>query len=296
MYRALVLGIAVAGAGLVASLPANAQLLRNRPFLTSLDGTLSARIDGAACAETVSLVFSGRTSGTFNEQGIATRLMNNAAQRLAATCGTVKLVTAKGVVNDRVVYNAVAEKATNWELLELGTSRDASLFAAGDGGTAGDQANFQRRRDFADFGAMLRAMGSQRFLCVGGNAAGCTSVTELRNASNGAATMVSRSLLDSRGTMAVLTYASTNQGGFLCGNPQTAQLEVIGNAASPMARQRMAADLRERLRPYGTRVCNGYAVRGSAITGANFASSGAKIGDPALLTVHAAMPKLRRAD
>lgn len=296
MNRAFGLAIVAVGASLLTPLSAYAQLLKSRPFLTSLDGTLSARIEGASCAETVSLVFSGRSSGTFNDQGIATRLMNNAAQRLASTCGAVKLVTAKGVVNDRVVYNAVAEKATNWELLELGTSRDASLFAAGDGGTAGDQANFQRRRDFADFGAMLRTMGSQRFLCVGANAAGCTSVTELRNASNGAATLVSRSLLDSRGTVAVLTYATTNQGGFLCGNPQNAQLEVVGNAASPMARQRMAADLRERLRPYGNRVCNGYAVRGSAITGANFASSGAKIGDPAILTMHAAMPKLRRAD
>ena len=296
MNRVFVLAALTAGASLLSSVPGDAQLLRNRPFLTSLDGTLSARIEGTACAETVSLVFTGRSSGTFNDQGIATRLMNNAAQRLAATCGTVKLVTAKGVVNERVVYNAVAERSTSWELLELGSSRDSSLFANGEGGTAGDQANFQKRRDFADFGGMLRTMGGQRFLCVGSSGAGCTSVTELRNASAGTATMISRSLLDGRGTVAVLTYATTNQSGFLCGNPQGAQLEVVGNAASPIARQRMATDLRERLRPYGNRVCNGYALRGNAITGANFASSGAKIGDPAVLTMHANMPKLRRAD
>lgn len=296
MNRALVLAGTMIGASLIAGSAANAQLLRNRPFLTSLDGTLSARIEGPACAETVSLVFTGRASGTFNDQGIATRLMNNAAQRLGATCGAVKLVTAKGMVNERVVYNAVAEKSTNWELLELGSSRDVSLFAGSEGGTAGDQANFQRRRDFADFGALLRTMSTQRFLCVGASGAGCTSVTELRNASSGSAMMVSRSLLDSRGTVAVLSYETTNQSGFLCGNPQRAQLEVVGNAASPLARQRMATDLRERLRPYGNRVCNGYAVRGNSITGANFASTGGKIGEPALLTVHAAMPRLRRAD
>jgi hypothetical protein len=244
----------------------------------------------------VDFVFTGKGSGTFNRNQVATRLMNNVVAQLQRTCPRVKLVSAKGVVNGNVVYNAVAESATGWLLLELGSARDMSLLAGGTAGTSSDKGNFARRRDFAGFPALLAATRGRPFLCSGTNGGSCTAVTEFKGASDSGATVVARSLLDGRGTQAVLTYRAQNRSGFLCSNPEQAQIEVIGSGASAAARSRMATDLRERLKPYGSEVCMGYAVRGSTITGANFKGTGARMGNEAVLTAAATMPSLRQGN
>ncbi len=270
------------------------QMLGNRPFMTSVDNSLSAAFSGPRCGDEVAFIFNGKDRATFNKDGVATRLMNNVVTSVRRTCPRVKLVAAKGTVNGEIVYNAVAEGESNWLLLELGSSKDSSLLAGGQRGTSADRANFAKRRDFSAFGAVMTATKGKPYFCSSPQAGSCTSSSEFRNASEDGATVVARSLLDGQGTQAVLTYAAANKSGFLCSDPQQAKIEVMGGTSSPAARARMATDLRERLKPYGNQVCSGYALRGAQIVSASFDSNGARIGQEALLTAGAAQPKLRQ--
>lgn len=270
------------------------QLLGNRPFMNSVDNSLSATFQGARCGDEVAFVFSGKDRATFNKDGVATRLMNNVVTSIRRTCPRVKLVAAKGTVNGEIVYNAVAEGESNWLLLELGSAKDSTLLGGGQRGTSADRANFAKRRDFSAFGAVLTATRGKPYFCSSPQAGTCTSSTEFRNASEDGATVVARSLLDGQGTQAVLTYAAVNKSGLLCSDPQQARIDVQGGSSSPAARTRMATDLRERLKPYGNQVCSGYALRGPQIITASFDSNGARIGPEALLSAGPSAPKLRQ--
>lgn len=282
------------GVGVLLTTPAVAQILANRPFLQSVDKKLSASFDGPRCGEQVSFIFKGSDVGVFADGSIARRLMTDVVRETWRTCPKVKLVAAKGVNGDRVVYNAVADASGGWQLLELGSTRDSSLLGGGARGTSADRTNFLKRRDFSPLGTVLTAMKGKPYLCTSPRGATCTSASEFRNASEDGATLVARSLLDGAGTQAVLTYAATNRSGMLCSNPQQAKIEVTGGSGSPAARTRMATDLRERLKPYGDQVCSGYSVRGAQILSANFDANGARVGDEVLLTATAALPKLRQ--
>lgn len=270
------------------------QMLGNRPFMTSVDNSLSASFSGTRCGDEVAFVFTGKDRATFNKDGVATRLMSNVVASIRRTCPRVKLVAAKGTVNGEIVYNAVAEGESNWLLLELGSSKDSSLLGGGQRGTSADRANFAKRRDFSAFGVVMASTKGRPFFCSSPQAGTCTSSTEFRNASEDGATVVARSLLDGQGTQAVLTYSALNKSGLLCSDPQQARIDVQGGSSSPAARARMAADLRERLKPYGNQVCSGYALRGAQIITASFDSNGARIGPEALLSAGAAQPKLRQ--
>lgn len=284
----------VAGIGALLAGPAMAQLLANRPFLQSPDKKLSASFDGGQCGEQVAFIFRATQPNAFADGSVARSLMTAVVQATWRSCPTAKLVAAKGVNGDRVVYNAVAEASTGWQLLELGSAREASLLAGGARGTSADRSNFLKRRDFSPFGTVLAAMKGKPYLCTSPRGMTCTSASEFRNASEDGATLVARSLLDGAGTQAVLTYAATNRSGMLCSNPQQAKIDVVGGNGSPAARARMAADLRERLKPYGDQVCSGYSVRGSQILSANFDANGARVGEEVLLTATAAAPQLRQ--
>lgn len=286
----LVLGLASWG-----TTTAQAQLLANRPFMKSIDGSISARLAGPACGDTVDVAFSGADAAAFNKDGVATRLMNNVVSNLRSTCPKVRMVASKGVVGDRIVYNAIAEAATNWLLLELGSNRDASLLGSSDRGRAADKGAFTRRADFAGFPNLVQKIAGRGLLCSGLDGASCTAVMDLRSATASGAPVISRSLLDGTGTQAVLSYKAQNVSGFLCSNPQTATIDVVGGQATPEARRRMASDLRERLKPYGSEVCSGFAFRGASIISANFDGSGARIGEEAVLTPQPAMPRLRQS-
>lgn len=298
MIQALVRirGLAAAGCSALALLSAGAaaQVLGNRPFMASVDNSLTASFSGPRCDAEVAFVFSGKDRTTFNKEGVATRLMNNVVTSLRRSCPRVKLVAAKGVVGSEVIYNAVAEDGSGWKLLELGSTRDASLLGAGGRGTSADRGTFAKRRDFAAFGTVLAATRDKPHFCSGPQGGTCTSATEFRGASDEGATVIARSLLDAQGTQAVLTYTAANRGGFLCSDPQQAKIEVVGGTSSPAARARMATDLRERLKPYGNQVCSGYAMRGAQIITASFDANGARIGQEALLAALAAQPRLRR--
>lgn len=270
------------------------QMLGNRPFMTSVDNSLTAAFSGTRCADEVAFVFSGKDRATFNKDGVATRLMSNVVASIRRTCPRVRLVAAKGTVNGEIVYNAVAEGESNWLLLELGSAKDSSLLGGGQRGTSADRANFAKRRDFSALGAVMVATKGKPYFCSSPQAGTCTSSTEFRNASEDGATVIARSLLDGQGTQAVLTYAAVNKSGLLCSDPQRARIDVQGGYSSPAARTRMAIDLRERLKPYGNQVCSGYALRGPQIITASFDSNGARIGPEALLSAGATQPKLRQ--
>lgn len=277
-----------------ASLAHGQARLGDRPFMRSLDGSISARLNGPACADTVEFNFTGPDTGVFNQDRVATRLMNNVVSNIRDACPRAQLVVAKGMAAGRVVYNAIAERDSNWLLLELGGAQDASLFAAGARGQSGDQAAFLRQGTFAGFPAVLQAMRGQAALCAGSDGSTCTASMEFQNASEAGATVVSRTLVQEDGTQATLTYLATNTNGLLCGNPQQATINISGGSSSPAVRQRFATDLRARLEPYGSRVCTGFSTRTGGFDSANFGEDGARQGNVTTMTLSATAPRLRQ--
>lgn len=280
-------------AGLICASAAVAQIAKV-PFLKSADGKLAASFSGPRCGQEVAFTFTGPDQTTFNKGGVATRLMNNVVVLVRQSCPQVKMVSAKGVVGSQVVYNAIAEGETRWLLLELGSSRDAGMLTGTGRGTSADRANFARRKDFSGFGDVLATMKGKMFLCDSAMSGSCTASSEFRNATDKRANVTLRSLLDKGGTKALMTYSATNQNGFMCFNPEAAKIEVVGGQSSPAARVRFATDLRERLKPYGSQVCSGYALRGSQLVSANFGADGARIGNETILTALASEPALRQ--
>lgn len=287
---AATLAVAVA----TASLTYAQGLLADRPFMRSLDGSISARLDGPACADNVAFNFTGPETGAFNSDRTATRLMNNVVSNIRDACPRVQLVSAKGSSGGRVVYNAIAERSTSWLLLELGGAQDASLFASGARGASGDQSAFLRQGNFAGFPAVLQAMRGNAGLCAGSDGSTCTAAMEFNNPSADAATIVSRTLVQEDGTQATLTYGATNTNGLLCGNPQQATIEITGGNSSAALRQRFATDLRARLEPYGSRVCTGFASRAGGFVSANFDESGARVGNETVMSLSSTPPRLRQ--
>lgn len=279
----------------IVSTPAVGQLSKRskRPFISSIDGKLVGRLDGQACGKTVSLTFTG-TSDKFADGTSARRMMNNVVRNLRSSCGSVTLVAAKGVSDGRVVYNAIAESSSNWLLLELGGGNSGGLLSSGDVGKSGDLSRFAASKQFIDLGSLFKRMGSDRFLCAQKTAMGCTAATEFRNASSNGATLITSYLLDNNGTRATVSYNGKNSGGYLCANPQNAKITVSGGKNSPTAKARLAKDLRERLEPYGTKICSGWQTSGKRLIGANFNDKGAKLGKAQVLTSSSTLPKLRR--
>ncbi|MGB3471485.1 MAG: hypothetical protein WBA51_11740 [Erythrobacter sp.] len=292
LFRNSVIGAIAVGL----TVPAAGQLLkRDRPFIRSADGQLEGRLDGPACGETVSLVFTGPKS-KFVDGTSARRMMNNVVRNLRSSCGRVSLVAAKGIADGRTVYNAVAESSSNWLLLELGGGSTSGLLASGTVGQSGDLNRFSASERFVDFGTLIKRMKGANFLCAQQTAKGCTVTTEFRQANANGATLVTRYLLDAAGTTATVSYSGMNSGGFLCANPQTATINVSGGGQSSAARQRLADDLRERLEPYGARICSGWQTSGTRVRGANFNDKGAQLGKVQVLTTSKKMPTLRRED
>lgn len=292
--RLLPLGLAIVLAGLAGASAQAQSRLASLPFAKSLDGKLSARFAGPSCGETVDFVISGDNVATFNKDHVASRLMNNIVQTVLATCPKVKMFSAKGVVGDQIAYNAIAESATGWMLLELGASRDASLIGGGQRGGSADKGAFARRGDFVGFADLPGKLGGKPFLCTSWDGSTCTAVIELRGANRNGSNLVARSLLDGAGAQAVLSYAGVNRNGFLCSNPEEARIEVIGGQATDMARARMAKDLRERLKPYGQEMCLGFAQRGANIINGTFDATGARIGNESLLNPMTTLARLRK--
>lgn len=284
---------------LLATLPlagtATGQSLKrpDAPFIRSADGQLVGRLNGPACAATVSLVFTG-SNEVFGDGKSANRMMSNVVQNIRASCGAVTLIAAKGVANGRTVYNAVADSSSKWILLELGGDRAGGLLASSTVGTSADRNKFAASNRFLPLGSLLKSMGTARYLCAQPTAEGCTVSTELRGASEGGATLISRYLLDGSGTLATVSYSGTNSGGLLCANPKAAKITVEGGTQSPAARARLADDLRERLDPYGAQICSGWQASGPRFVGANFNEQGAQLGKTLVLTSSATPPKLRR--
>ncbi len=292
----LKLGLTVGAAMSLGFLSAEAQLLKrsDRPFIQSADGQLKGKLDGPSCAKTVSLIFTG-PKRKFDDGTSARRMMNNVVRNLRLGCGSVSLIAAKGVTNERVVYNAVAEASSNWLLLELGGSASGGLLASGTVGQSGDLNKFSASKRFLSFGKLDEQMGNANYLCSQRTKDGCTIISELKNANEDRGTLISRYLLDSSGTLATVSYTGVNSGGFLCANPKSAKITVTGGKQSPAARQRLAQDLRERLEPYGTRICSGWHLSGGKIIGANFNDKGAQLGKSLVLTKSISLPKLRRS-
>ncbi|MEH6717102.1 hypothetical protein [Parasphingorhabdus flavimaris] len=289
-------GAAVIALACIPLTSADSQILKNRPFMKSIGGKLSAQFDGARCGNTVKFVFKGQSAGSFNADRVASRLMNNVVTAIRQTCPRVKLVSAKGLVGKSIVYNALAESQTNWLLLELGSSRDASLLSSGVSGKAGDKSKFQRRASFKAFSDVAKSLGTTKSLCTEPVKGRCTSLTNFSNVSTKGATITSKSRLDDKGSTAVLTYAGKNQNGFLCSNPQNVKISIVGGSASKAARSNMAEQLRERLRPFGNQACQGYATGKRRLAGANFDAKGAQVGKTSYFSTVSRNAGLRRAN
>lgn len=248
------------------ALPAQAQIVR--PFLTTTDGTLSARIDGARCADVVRMTFVGRDADAFRTGfGAAERLMNNVTTLLRQQCPALVRVTSKGLVGTRIVYTGIAETATSWEVVELGAGTGSGLLAgasaapAAAGGGPLPRDLFGREQAFVAAPKLLEWLRATPHLCVrhDAKANNCAGLNQFESQADGSVRMTASYKLDASGSTAVLTYPAQNKNGFFCSNPTEARVVVRDGTLTAAGRSDMQAMLLERVQAAGSEICTGYA-------------------------------------
>lgn len=258
-----------------------------RPVYITDDRQMAAFIDGSRCADSVRTVFKAKAVSAFESgQPVAARLMNNVVALLKAQCPQLTHVSAKGTVEDDIVYTGLAEKSTGWTVVELGAGQFSGT------GETGKKAEFQSRPDFLPYAELLPRIGEKTTLCSDLQADSCTSVTELVGASESGATVQATSLFQDQ-AQAIVRFPAQEQEGFLCSDPNTAEISVSGGTLSPSGRQEMEQLLRERWLNSGDLVCLGYAYPDGGLSGISFNGEGDQLTSEVEITPFRSAPGLR---
>lgn len=236
-----------------------------RPFMTTVDGSMAARVDGPSCADAVRLTFVGRDAEAFR-MGLPTaaRLMNNATTLLRQQCPTMQRVLTRGVVGSQIMYTGVSEAATNWTVVELGAGTGSALLGgAGAAAAAGGpdaREQFGRDPGFVPASKMLEWLNSAATLCVRPESKdnSCAGLNRFEPQASGVVRMTASYRLDANGSTAVLSYPATDKSGFFCTDTTATKVEVRDGALTAAGRADMQAMLLERVQASGNEVCTGY--------------------------------------
>lgn len=249
---------------LVSASQAEAQIAR--PFLVTPDKALSAWFDGPQCSPTVRVTFKGRNVDVFKSStNAAARMMNNVTVVLRQQCPALVRVTTKGVADGKIQYSGIAEAATNWKVVELGSGIGSGILAGGTttgGRTSGPSARelFTRNTSFVPMQQFLEWARSAPTLCVrpDANFVSCTGLSEFSKTNEDNVLVTTHYKLDEEGSTAVLAYPATNKMGFFCTQPIDAKVQVKGGKMSKDGRADMESLLLERIKGAGNEICTGY--------------------------------------
>lgn len=274
---------------------AQAQPLQ-RPILSTANNRISARLDGPPCGELIRLVFNGADAQDFMavEQGAAS-LMNNVTELLRGQCPSVARVSTRGTVAGKVVYTGVAEAATDWEVVELGSGSGSALLS----GRAGSGPSAARRQFATDPGLVPAArfvewVRATPTLCVRPSKNTCAGLNQFEVRGDGSLHLTATYQMDANGAMAQLSYPARPKDEFFCSNPADAKVSVMGGKLTAAGRAEMQSLLLERVQAAGQEVCTGYlGSQPNALQTETFGSNGASQAERTQATLTAQRMPLR---
>lgn len=247
-------------------------------FLSTPDGSMTAYFDGPQCAERIQLLFEGNSADAFKESVTpASRLMKNATRVMSRQCDQVERIVSKGVFEDRILYNGIAEAATEWDLVEIGVrSSGVAVAATSD---EDEQAGFVSSDDFVSL-ADISDEVDQSSYCADPDADGTCIAAASFSATDAGMDIMARYLVDEDGVEAVVMYPGVDQDGLVCSATADVTVTVEGGNLSEDGRAEYAEQLRERLVSGGESTCSGFQKIDDTLTLANFDDQGRKLGDP----------------
>lgn len=276
-----------------------------RPFAVAKDeqtgSEIAARFDGTKCADVVKVSFVASSADHFKSGlPLAGRLLNNATTIIRQQCPILTRVTVRGAAGGRIVYSGLSEAATNWAVVELGSSTSSGLLSSGAAGSRGSgpsaQELYGRASGFLPapkFAAMLKAAPT---LCIrpDANGASCAGINEFEIRSDSDVQIAASYRLDEAGATAALTYPAQNKAGFLCTNPKDAKIKVSGGSLTVGGRADMESMLLERIQGAGHETCTGFqAVSSSELNTESFNSEGSSITQRTAARLVTQRPSLR---
>lgn len=267
--------------------------------------------DGPSCAETVKTNFRAKYVGSFtsstDDESLTARIMNNVARIIRTQCGQASLIRATGKISfeqngekvEKTVYSGVADKATDWLVVEVGVRNSGGFLSTSTrNGEEPELPAYLKQSSFLKYGDMQASISDAPILCTNHNASQntCTLVTEFKDKTESGSTMVTRQMLDDEGAIGEVTLSGTVSDGLWCGNPQEAIVTATGGnlTAGSKSQQAMEEMLLERVQDNGNQVCVGYAKTSNGLTTTQFDADGFQLYAEMPLTAMAAAPSLRR--
>lgn len=250
----------IASVGYVA-IGAAARAAPSIPRLVSSDQKLAAFVEGADCQPAVRVRFQAKSEAEFDRAtGKAARFIGNVTDLLKSQCPMLTRVSVKGLVGERILYSGVAEAATDWVVVELGSRSGSGILSAGTQGKQDEKKKFAAAAGFIAAPAIIDVAKTQGIECVGLDAKTKTCLARNHYAVNGSQIDVTAEyLLNKDGTIAKATYSPSISQGFLCTDPNKVRVEVSGGKLTEESRTGMKELLIERLRSAGSEFCAGFA-------------------------------------
>ena len=291
----LVLG-AVAAA---MTIPVVVEAQSGRPAMITAKREMAAFFDGPRCADAVKMIFKGKDIKYFkSDQPIAARLINNVATLIRGQCPNANQISARGLVQGKIVYTGIAEAATDWTVVELGVSKNIGSLSGGrvEGSKAGEKEKFKGGEGFLPISELVKLGSGKPFLCTRYDAKTktCSAITDIGQVSSDGGKIKASSLIKAAGDPVVNFSDNVNSGGgFMCLNPQKSSVAITGGKLSPGARKTMETDFKDRAADKGDEICIGYQRNGEKLFSEYFDKEGYSVAEKSEVTLFAAAPGLR---
>lgn len=291
--------ITLLGSSVLSMLPPTATAQgTSRPIMVTQGREMAAFFQGDSCDSRVGLEFRGKSIEDFKVGNpLAARLMNNVANIIRNQCAEVSVIAADGKVESDIVYSGVAEKATDWRVVEVGSS-DNDILSSGAVAGGQSQSEFAAAEGFVTVSNLVATLERQSYLCEAHDIATntCRSLTEIKATGTGF-NLITSQYRGANGPTAAVTYTGAeDDAGFLCSNPQEAVVNASGGGMSPDGIAELERQLTARARDKGNQVCIGYTYTDSDITTQSFNEDNAAMTQIITIKPFATAPGLRFDD
>lgn len=277
-------------------LAATSHAAGNRPIQYTPGREIAAFFDGPQCDARVKLLLRGKSRDSYKSgQTLAAALINSVTLILRSQCPAIKVVSANGIVDGEKVYTGVADRATNWRVVEVG-SGGSDLLSSGVLSSEPEKQTFSQADGFITAAVLNEMTNGAAYLCdsyqAGTNS--CKNLSHLERHGDGKVTITASQYRSEDGTIASIKYASTPSAeGFICTNPQDAIITVTAGNMSKDGRAALAEDLTLRIRDRGEEVCFGYQSNDGNLTSQTFDADGYPITQIVDVTAFTVAPELR---
>ena len=226
--------------------------------------------------------------------------MNNVTTLVKGSCPKVELVETRGIVGDEKVYSGVADKETNWTIVEFGRRNSGGFLGSIERtGEQPEKPDYLNTAGFLTFPGLLTKMADKGSLCTEHreNDNSCSLITTFEDTSDAGAVMITRQLLDEEGAIGTVSLqGAVAADGMWCGAPANATVTAKGGKLVDGSKGQKAMEdmLLERVQDKGKEICVGFADNDGVLTTAQFDQEGFQLTNDLSIAPFATAPNLRR--